>query len=220
MEGDAGSGQLNPTPQPAPDADIAVSQADSAEVDTAQPISSQVSGSTEQPAPTRPSRLGSRRWVIGASAALVVLSLLVATGGFLALRTHRQSETIATAEVAALAAAKDCVAATQAPDTSAMEASQRKIIDCATGDFGAQATLYSGVLVDAYRVSNAQVQVTDMRAAVESYNGDGSMDILVALRVKVTNSAAADQEQGYRLRVLMAPDSGTYKIARLDQVSK
>jgi Mce-associated membrane protein len=59
-----------------------------------------------------------------------------------------------------------------------------------------------------------------MRAAVERYNGDGSIDILVALRVKVTNSAAADQEQGYRLRVVMAPDAGTYKIARLDQVSK
>ena len=43
--------------------------------------------------------------------------------------------------------------------------------------------------------------------------------MLVAVRVKVTNSETADQEQGYRLRVQMAPDAGTYKIARLDQVS-
>ena len=58
-----------------------------------------------------------------------------------------------------------------------------------------------------------------MRAAVERHNDDGSVDVLVAVRVKVTNSEAADQEQGYRLRVQMAPDDGTYKIARLDQVS-
>ncbi len=31
---------------------------------------------------------------------------------------------------------------------------------------------------------------------------------------------AQDQEQGYRLRVRMAPDGGVYKIAKLDQVSK
>jgi len=39
------------------------------------------------------------------------------------------------------------------------------------------------------------------------------------VRVKVTNSEAADQEQGYRLRLQMAPDEGTYKIAKLDQVT-
>jgi len=53
---------------------------------------------------------------------------------------------------------------------------------------------------------------------VERHNDDGSVDVLVAVRVKVTNSEAADQEQGYRLRVQMVPDAGVYKIARLDQV--
>jgi Mce-associated membrane protein len=57
-----------------------------------------------------------------------------------------------------------------------------------------------------------------MRAAVERHNDDGSIEVLVAVRVKVTNSEAADQEQGYRLRVQMAQDAGKYKIARLDQV--
>ena len=74
-------------------------------------------------------------------------------------------------------------------------------------------------LVDAYRAANVQVQVSDMRAAVEKHNVDGSIDVLVAVRVKVTNSEAADQEQGYRLRVQMAPVDGTYKIAKLDQVN-
>ena len=100
-----------------------------------------------------------------------------------------------------------------------MTAAQTKIIECSTGDFGAQATLYSSVLVDAYQAANVKVAVSDMRAAVERHNEDGSVDVLVAVRVKVTNSEAADQEQGYRLRVNMAPDEGTYKIARLDQVT-
>ena len=57
-----------------------------------------------------------------------------------------------------------------------------------------------------------------VRAAVERHHPDGSVDVLVALRVKVSNSDAADQEQGYRLRVQMMPEAGNYKIARLDQV--
>jgi Mce-associated membrane protein len=100
-----------------------------------------------------------------------------------------------------------------------MTAAQTKIIECSTGDFGAQASMYSSVLVEAYQAANVKVQVSDMRAAVERHNEDGSVDVMVAVRVKVTNSETADQEQGYRLRVQMARDEGTYKIARLDQVS-
>ena len=100
-----------------------------------------------------------------------------------------------------------------------MSAAQSKIIECSTGDFGAQASLYSGVMVDAYQAADVKVAVSDIRAAVERHNDDGSFEILVAVRVKVTNSEAADQEQGYRLRVQMAPDEGTYKVARLDQVT-
>ena len=111
------------------------------------------------------------------------------------------------------------MAATHAPDVTAMTAAQSKIIECSTGDFGAQASLYSGVLVDAYQAANVTVQVSDMRAAVERHNDDGSFEVLVAVRVKVTNSEAADQEQGYRLRLQMAPAEGTYKIAQLDQVT-
>ncbi len=166
------------------------------------------------------SRLNSRGWVVGICATLLVLSAAVATGGYFALRSDRDSAAVARAETAAILAAKDCVSATQAPDTDSMLASQRKIIDCATGDFGAQAALYSGVLVDAYQASKAQVQLSDLRAAVERHNPDGSMDILVALRIKLSNTTAQDQEVGYRLRVQMAPDNGTYKIARLDQVTK
>jgi Mce-associated membrane protein len=152
-------------------------------------------------------------------AALLVLAAGAATGGYLALRSHHDSEAIGRADAAALLAAKDCVAATNAPDTTAMAAAQSKILECSTGDFGAQAALYSSVLVDAYQAANVKVAVSDMRAAVERHNADGSVDILVAVRVKVTNSAAADQEVGYRLRVKMASDDGKYRIARLDQVT-
>jgi Mce-associated membrane protein len=100
-----------------------------------------------------------------------------------------------------------------------MTASQSKILDCSTGDFAVQANLFAGMLVDAYQVANVNVQVSDLRAAVERHNADDSVDVLVAVRVKVTNSQAADQEQGYRLRVQMAPADGTYKVAKLDQVT-
>ena len=224
MEGDAGPGRLNPTP-PTPTADDAAhSAADEA-------IDDQVTTAVDETAPAdaevtaadpvrRPSRLDGGRWLAGVCAVLLLAAVAVAGGGYLAHRSHVHSAAATRAETAALAAAKDCVAATQAPDASAMAASQQKIIECATGDFGAQAVLYSGLLVDAYRAANVQVKVSDMRAAVERHNDDGSMDILVAMRIRVSNTQAQDQEQGYRLRVRMAPDGGVYKIAKLDQVSK
>jgi Mce-associated membrane protein len=62
--------------------------------------------------------------------------------------------------------------------------------------------------------------VSDLRAAVERNNSDGSVDVLVPLRVKVSNSATQNQEAGYRLRVTMVSDEGKYRIAKLDQVAK
>jgi len=230
MEGDAGSGRLNPTPPAADDTDSSaaeesVNQSPPADadpsVDDAQPSESPEGATDEVVDAVVPQRSRlSGRWLAGACAALLVVALAVGAGGYFALRAHQKSTTTARTEAAALAAAKDCVTATQAPDASAMEASQRKIIECATGGFGAQATLYSGLLVDAYQAAKVQVQVSDMRAAVERHNDDGSMDVLVAMRVKVSNSETQGQEQGYRLRVKMMPDAGTYKIADLAQVSK
>ncbi len=216
MEGDAGTSRLNPTDADETlDESLAVSTHDQTEHATEE----------ESPEPAdeavqdarRPPRLGVG-WVAGICAALVVLAAGAGVGGYLALRSHDDSEAIARADAAAMAAAKDCVAATNAPDTTAMAAAQSKIIECSTGDFGAQASLYSSVLVEAYQAANAKVAVSDMRAAVERHYDDGSVDVLVAVRVKVTNSESADQEQGYRLRVKMASDEGRYKIARLDQV--
>jgi Mce-associated membrane protein len=211
MEGDAGTRQLNPTDaDETPDESLAVSPEEQSE-DATEPAE-------EAPDDRRPSRLGIG-WAASICVALVLAAAGVAVGGYLALRSHNDSEAIARADAAALQAAKDCVTATQAPDTAAMSAAQSQIIECATGDFGAQATLYSGVLLDAYQAANAKVAVSDIRAAVERHNDDGSVVVLVAVRVKVTNSEQADQQQGYRLRVLMAPADGTYKVAKLDQVS-
>src|SRR5215217_2392067 len=214
MEGDAGTRQLNPTDaDETPDESLAVSPAEQPENAT----------ESDEEAPEhvdearddrRRSRLGIG-WVARICAALLLLAAGVAAGGYLALRSHAESEAIARADAAALQAAKDCVTATQAPDTAAMSVAQSKIIECATGDFGAQATLYSGVLLDAYQAANAKVAVSDIRAAVEQHNDDGSVVVLVAVRVKVTNSEQADQQQGYRLRVVMAPSDGTYKVAKL-----
>lgn len=172
-----------------------------------------------EPPPAPPSRLSTRRWCGGICAVLIVASGALVGTGYAALRSHQTYQMAAEAETKALAAAQECVAVTQAPDASAMVASQQKIIECATGDFGAQATLYSSLLVDAYQSADVHVQVSNMRAAVERHNDDGSMNILVAMRVRVSNVQEQDREVGYRLRVQMSPTEGTYKISGLEQVS-
>ena len=218
MEGDAGTSRLNPTDaDETPDESLAVSVQDQTEEPAE--LAEESPEPVEEPADgRRPSRLGIGL-ATGICALLVLLAAGVGVGGYLALRSHHDSEAIARDDAAALQAAKECVSATQAPDTAAMIASQSKIIECATGDFGVQAPLYSGVIAEAYQAANVKVAVSDMRAAVERHYDDGSVDILVAVRVKVTNSAAADQDVGYRLRVKMASDEGKYKISRLDQVT-
>jgi Mce-associated membrane protein len=169
--------------------------------------------------PRGTSRLG-RSWVVGIAAAVVLLAGGVGAGGYLALRSHMQSQATAHRDAAAVEAAKDCVAATQAPDIAAMAASAQKIIECGAGAFRSQAILYSGLLVEAYQAADAHVQVSDLRAAVERNNADGSVEILVPLRVKVSNAETQNQEAGYRLRVTMVQDEGKYRISKLDQVAR
>jgi Mce-associated membrane protein len=227
MEGDAGTRQLNPTDaDQTPDSSLAVST----ETTTEEPATEPADHDPHQEAAEdgadpvaaederRPSRLG-RGSLVALCLTLVLAAAGAGVGGYFAWKSHSQAEAFARDETVAVQAAKDCVAATHAPDAAAMTASQAKILDCSTGDFAVQAGLYGGMLVDAYRAANVQVQVADMRAAVEKHNPDGSIDVLVAVRVKVTNAEAADQEQGYRLRVLMAPADGTFKVARLDTVA-
>ncbi|ORX06575.1 Mce protein [Mycobacterium triplex] len=165
-----------------------------------------------------PSALG-RAWLAGIAAALVLLAGAVGAGGYLALRYHHESQAIARNNAAALKAAIDCVSATQAPDTNAMIASEQKIIECGTDAFRQQAMVYTGMLVQAYQSANVHVQVSDVRAAVERDNKDGSIEVLVAMRVKVSTEQS-ENETGYRLRVKMALDEGQYRIAKLDQVTK
>jgi Mce-associated membrane protein len=165
-----------------------------------------------------PSRLG-RGWLAGVAAALVLLAGAIGTGGYFALRFHHESQAMARNDAAALKAAIDCVSATQAPDSNAMVASEQKIIDCGTDAFRSQALLYTNMLVQAYQAANIRVQVSDVRAAVERHNSDGSVEVLVAMRVKST-SDQTQNETGYRLRVKMALAEGQYKISKLDQVTK
>ncbi|GAB2995937.1 Mce protein [Mycobacterium bourgelatii] len=166
-----------------------------------------------------PSRLG-RGWLVAVCIALFLIAGGISAGGYLALRYHLESQEIARNNEAALQAAKDCVAVTQAPDTEAMAASEQKIIDCGTDAYRTQAVMYSSMLVQAYQSANVHVQVSDLRAAVEHNNPDGTIDVLVAMRVRVSNDQQENQETGYRLRVRMAMAEGQYRIAKLDQVTK
>ncbi|OBA73170.1 Mce protein [Mycobacterium sp. 1554424.7] len=166
----------------------------------------------------RPSRLG-RGWLSGIAAALVLLAGGLGAGGYFALRYHHDSQVIARNDAAALKAAVDCVSATQAPDTNAITQSEQKIIECGTDAYRSQALLYTSMIVQAYQAANIHVQVSDVRAAVERNNGDGSVDVLVAMRVKVS-SDQSQKETGYRLRAKMAFAEGQYRISKLDQVTK
>jgi Mce-associated membrane protein len=238
MEGDAGASRLTPNdtdedPSLEPDAvaddpTAEESAEDSLESDAAADpeISESDAEDLVESADTEaaddpggPSRLG-RSWFVGIAAALVLLAGGVGAGGYLALRSHLDSQATARRDAAAVEAAKDCVAATQAPDIAAMAASAQKIIECGAGAFRSQAILYSGLLVEAYQAADAHVQVSDLRAAVERNNPDGSIEILVPLRVKVSNAETQNQEAGYRLRVTMVKDEGKYRISKLDQVAR
>jgi Mce-associated membrane protein len=175
--------------------------------------------STEVTAVERgPSRLRGR-WLAGVAAALLLFAGAVGTGGYFALRYHQESQAIARNNAAALKAAMDCVAATQAPDSNAMVASEQKIIDCATGAFRSQALLYTSMIVQAYQASNVHVQVSDVRAAVERNDNAGNVYVLVAMRIKVS-SDQTQNEVGYRMRATMAQAEGQYKISKLEQVTK
>ncbi len=233
MEGDAGASRLNPPPMSMmrrlrrrqskirQESDAASDEI-STEVTAEDSSESEVGTeqlSTEATAVERgPSRLRGW-WLAGIAAALFLIAGAVGAGGYLALRYHQESQAIARNDAAALKAAMDCVAATQAPDTNAMVASEQKIIDCGTDAFRSQALLYTSMLVQAYQAANVHVQVSDVRAAVERNNNDGTVDVLVALRVKVSGDQVQN-ETGYRLRVKMAHADGQYKISKLDQVTK
>jgi Mce-associated membrane protein len=245
MEGDAGASRLNPTD--ADDA-LSTKAEDSAESDagaekTSPEVTVEDSAESEDGAEKsgtvtaedsaesdaeadaaetaverRASRVG-RGWLAGVAAALVLFAAGIGVGGYFLIRAHHESLDVARNNAAAIKAAIECVSATQAPDTSAMVASEQKIIDCGTDEFRSQALLYTSMLVQAYQASNVHVQVSDSRAAVERDNDDGSVVILVALRIKVANDQSQN-ETGYRLRVRMSPVEGQYKISRLDQVTK
>jgi Mce-associated membrane protein len=220
MEGDAGADRLNPNDTDDSSSSEVTAEDSSESEDRTDQTSAEVTAEdSDVGAERNPSRLG-RGWLIGITTVLLMLAGGVGAGGYLMLRSHQDGQAIARRDAAAVQAAKDCVAATQAPDIGAMAASAQKIIDCGTGAFRSQAILYSSLLVEAYQAANAHVQMSDMRAAVERHNDDGSVDVLVALRIKVSNSEAQNQEAGYRLRVTMAPDEGQYRIAKLDQVAK
>ena len=217
MEGDAGTRQLNPTDaEDAPDDSVAVTEQEQTGQEFLDSPATEVVEESDDD--RRAPRLG-RGWLAGICAVLVALTAAAVVGGILFIRDNRGIEEVNRNDAAALQAAKECVAALQAPDTAAMSAAQMKIMECSTGAFGAQANTFGGILVEAYQAAKVQVQVSDMRAAVERHDPNGSVDVLVAVRIKVTNSDVADQESGYRLRVTMTPDQGRYRIDKMEQVT-
>lgn len=225
MEGDAGTDPVNSTEDDAQQtADTATEDreaeivATDAESPVADPVAAESAPGAVAADPAA-SRLG-RGWLVGVCAVLLVLAAGLGFGGYLGFRYQASIRQLADDNAAALAAAEECVLATQAPDTGNVAAAQQKIFECTTGEFRTQAALYAEMFVQAYRAAKVHVALTEMAAAVERDNPDGSVDVLVAFRVKVDNVEAQDREVGYRLRAQMMRDEGVYRIAKLDQVAR
>lgn len=218
MEGDAGTVPVSTDgeQQTADTAETAEKTVEdtAAETVTTEPVQADVAD-----AGSSPSRLGRRHW-LGLCALLVVLAAGLATAGYLGLRDHAASQAMARDNAQAVAAAKRCVLATQAPDGADIALAQQTILDCSAGEFRTQATYFAEIFVQAYRAAKVHVDLTEMGAAVERNNPDGSVDVLVAFRIKVDNVETQGKEVGYRLRAQMVREDGQYRIGRLDQVAR
>jgi Mce-associated membrane protein len=219
MEGDAGTDADDSLRTQVTDSDSPASEARTEKINIEDSPESEVGTEPSETGVERSASRLSRGWLIGLTAALVLAAGGLGLGGYLALRAHQETQAIGRSNAEALEAAKVCVAATQAPDTRTIAASEQKIIECGTDEYRTQALLYTSMIVQAYQAANAHVQVSDERAAIERTNSDGTVDVLVALRVKVSNTAQQNQEAGYRLRAKMALADGQYRIAKLDTVT-
>lgn len=209
MEEDAGAGGLS----------TLTAVEDSTAESLPEPADDGGGAATEAVIGTGASRV-SRRWLIVAAAVLFLLAGAAGAGGYVATQAHRKSQALDRATEVALAAAKDCVAATQPPNAAALPAAQQKLSECSTGNFGAQATWYGEVLAQAYQAVDVRVQVPEMHAAVERVNEDGSIVALVVFRATVSQTGMTNRDNSYRVRVKMVPEAGQFKVAELDQVAK
>lgn len=220
MEGDAGTVPVSTDPDE--DQQSAGTEADDTAAVAADESAEAAAAEHDEQAEatdSNPSRLG-RRQLIGICALLMLLAAGLVGAGYLALRDHAASQVMARDNAEALEAAKSCVLATQAPDPGDMSLSQQKMLNCAAGEFRTQAALYAQILPPAYQAAKVHVELTEMGAAVERNNPDGSVDILVAFRIKVDNIEAQGREAGYRLRAQMVREDGQYRISKLDQVAR
>lgn len=183
----------------------------------------EVDAGADRLTPSGAGRGGSRlsgRWLGSIAAALVLLAGAAVAGGYLAMRAHRQAQAITRADTTAIAAAEECLVATQPADAAALAASRHKLSECSTHGFGSQIAWYGAILADAYQAANVRVRVPDIRAAVERHDDDGSILVLVAFRAVISEAGMADRQNNYRLRVKMVPEQGRFKVAELDQVAK
>lgn len=218
MEGDAGTVPVSTDrDEDQQTADTAAEGVAAAEPDES--ADTAVADDEAEAAESKPSRLG-RRQLIGICALLVLLAAGLVVAGSVALRDHEASQVMARDNLEAIAAAKTCVFATQAPDGTDVALAQQKILDCTAGEFRTQAALYAEMFVHAYQAAKVHVELTEMGAAVERNNPDGSTDVLVAFRIKVDNVEAKGKEVGYRLRAQMIREDGQYRIGKLDQVAR
>ena len=222
MEGDAGTRQLNPTDaEDAPNDSVAVSEQeptgkehhDSPATEETTPDAEPAEGVEElgvvaDGVDRRPPRLG-RGWVVGICAALAALTIA---------RCGRRNPVDPRQPGHRRGQPQRCGRAAGRQGLCRGDAGSRHRGDVGSADEdhrvlhrrvrGAGLDLSAESSSRRTRPRTSQVAVSDMRAAVERHNPDGSVHVLVAVRVKVTNSdvgrsgvglpAARDDDPGRR----------------------
>ena len=136
-------------------------------------------------------------------------------------QAHRKSQAPDAANVAAIAVAKDCVAATQPPDLAGLPAAQQELERRAHRDFGNQTAWYGEVLGGG--VSGGRTSACECPRFTQRWNATtktARSSRWWSFRATVSQTGMADRENSYRMRVRMVLDNGQFKVAQLDQVAK
>ncbi len=166
---------------------------------------------------------GWRRWAPSSSATATVAALLLVIGFAAAsaymVQQHRDATQRQKREAAFVAGAKQGVVNMISLDFTKAKADVQRVINSSTGQFRDEFQQRANAFISVVEQSKAITEGTVNAAAVESVS-DNSAAVLVAATSRVTNSPPGKDEPPkiWRLRVTVADDGGTYKMAKVEYV--
>ncbi|WP_330255053.1 hypothetical protein OG874_11180 [Nocardia sp. NBC_00565] len=160
-----------------------------------------------------------KRRRVAAVALIAVVTIAAAGASAYFAIAHRDAVHQADERLDYVQAARQGVVNILSVDFNSANNDVKRILEDATGawreEFAPQAQPFTDVVQKSKVVTTAEVTA----AGLEHRNDDGTAQVLVAAKSKVSNSAGASNEQRtFRLRVTVAPDAGRLKIAKMEYV--